>query len=421
MGEVWAARNERTGSDCAVKLLLGSLARCGEAVARFERETRATGQLEHPGIVRVYDAGELGDGRPYLVLELLRGESLDARLKREGRLEAVEVCRVLGLTARALAHAHEAGVVHRDLSAANVFLVRDARKGPPGVKILDFGVSKLLQVAEGERRARRLTGNGSVLGSPEYMSPEQAAGAAGVDARTDVWALGVQAYECLTGTTPFRGSNYNAQIVSIVNQPHRPLRELVPDLDRELVDLVERCLRKNRDERVQSASELAARFEDIGLRLLGEQERSHPDFGRRRSDVPARRAPGWLRAVGSLALAGAGIGLGLWGGAWWMLQAQTPNLERMTVQVPAEALLLKSPQGVIDDEPVVVPVEAEDELEEAPTSKPRRKLPIRRTPPSRKRTPPPAPEPEPEAPKEKPARMVSLPTRDDLPPRPNPY
>ncbi|MGC4066190.1 MAG: serine/threonine-protein kinase [Polyangiaceae bacterium] len=141
MGEVWAARNERTTRDFAIKFLLPELAKEPEALRRFVREAKATGSLRHPNVVMAMDAG-MHDGRPYLVMELLSGESLEARLKRDGRLDALETCILLSQVARALEHAHHSGLIHRDLSSANVFLCDGSDDGPPLVKVLDFGVSK---------------------------------------------------------------------------------------------------------------------------------------------------------------------------------------------------------------------------------------------------------------------------------------
>ncbi len=262
MGEVWLARNERTRGDCAIKVLLPGLARNSEALQRFVREARATGQLKHPGIVQVFDAGKTGDGRPYLVMELLSGESLAERLVRETLLAPGETCVLMSQIARAVEYAHRMGVVHRDLSTSNVFLVRPPEGGPPVPKIVDFGVSKLADTASG------CTLNGALLGSPAYMSPEQAEGAEGVDARTDVWSLGVLLYQCLSGRLPFEGRNHNSTMLAVITRAHPPLVEWAPELDPELCALVEGCLIKNRDDRVQTASEVGEALERIGRRLL---------------------------------------------------------------------------------------------------------------------------------------------------------
>ena len=344
MGEVWLARNQRTHGDCAIKILLPELARSGEAMARFAREARATGQLKHPGIIQVFDAGKTEDGRPYLVMELLVGESLEQRLARQGPMSPGEACVLLSQVARSLQHAHQMGVVHRDLSASNVFLVRSREGGAPTPKIVDFGVSKLLGA-----RGGGCTLSGTLLGSPAYMSPEQAEGAEGVDARTDVWSLGVLLYQSLSARMPFDERNANATMLAIVSRPHVPLLEWAPELDRELGALVEGCLVKDRSERVQTAMHVADSLERIGRRLLRSRNESSLTPRRRLTDrlPPApirqapmprrvRRAPGplWL-ALGTGVL---GIVIGVLIGAKWggeMPRKPTANRVRAAARVLA--------------------------------------------------------------------------------------
>ncbi len=266
MGEVWEARHERTRCEVAVKILLPSLARNAEARLRFVREARATARVHHPAIIRVFDAGALSDGRPYLVMELLRGEPLSEWLGREGRLAPLEACALFAEVARGLAVAHANGVCHRDLSSANVFLVRSPDGSLPRPKILDFGVSK---IDEPESAQHPVTLSGSLLGSPAYMSPEQASGAESVDARTDVWSLGVLLYQSLTGVVPFRARTQHAVLLAIISQPHLPLAEVLPGVDRALADAVEGCLVKDPEQRFGSALEVAERLERVGRRLAG--------------------------------------------------------------------------------------------------------------------------------------------------------
>jgi serine/threonine protein kinase len=174
---------------------------------------------------------------------------------------------ILSQVATGLALAHAAGVVHRDLSASNIFLARNSDGGEPIPKILDFGVSKRVGP---NFDGQSTTSNGAVLGNPVYMSPEQAMGAETVDARTDVWALGVVMYQCLTGTVPFRSNNYNALMVDIMTRPHRPILQLMPALDAEIADIIEQCLQKERELRFGSAQELGTRLASIARRLAGD-------------------------------------------------------------------------------------------------------------------------------------------------------
>jgi serine/threonine-protein kinase len=276
MAEVWSATNVLTGREFAIKLILPSLCRNSEAVERFFLEAEAAGRLRHPSIVDVFDVGRTNEGRPFLVMERLRGESLEQRLRERGRLRELETCVLVSQLARALSMAHEAGVVHRDLSTANVFL-SSGSDGGEVPKILDFGVSKITDRGLGNRVR---TGDGAVLGSPGYMSPEQACGAENVDHQSDVWSLGVLAYECLSGRTPFTALNYNALMLAIVTVPHRPLGELMREIDPELVGIVESCLVKDRAHRTRNALVLGEQLEAVARRLA---------LGRRVAG-PSRRA-----------------------------------------------------------------------------------------------------------------------------------
>ncbi len=280
MGEVWSAWHCYTDRDFAIKLLLPELAEHEEALGRFFQEAQATGQLMHPSIIQVYDVGQLEDGRPFLVMELLEGESLEARLARETVLDSLEVCLIFSQVAQALKLAHEKGIIHRDLSTANVFLAAQSY-GPPIPKILDFGVSKNLGPNyDGKIR----TGSGAVLGSPDYMSPEQAGGAADVDPRTDLWAIGVQMYECISGACPFRAANYNALMIDIMTREHRPLSDAMPSVDADLAQIVDLCLKKDREDRLPSAAELAERLEQLALSLAEQQGLERPGPRRRATD-----------------------------------------------------------------------------------------------------------------------------------------
>ncbi len=278
---MWSARNELTNHDFAIKFLLPALARRDDAVERFVREAKATGQLRHPNLVKVFDAGRTRDGRPYLVMELLEGESLEDRLSRVGRLPETATCLLMSQVARALHAAHCAGVVHRDLSSANVFLVPSEDESSETPKILDFGVSKFLGPVLDERVR---TEGGAVLGSPAYMSPEQAQGASSVDGRTDLWALGVLMYECLCGERPFKGSNYNALIYSIISAPHRSLQDRAPDVHPELARLVDSCLVKDPGAREYSARAVAERLEGLAWNLSSTGRSSDAGPRRRATD-----------------------------------------------------------------------------------------------------------------------------------------
>jgi serine/threonine protein kinase len=273
MGEVWAARNELTNRDFAIKFLLPEFNQNSEAFERFVREAKTTGTLQHPSVVDVYDVALGPEGRPFIVMELLHGEELEAHIERKGSLSPLQTAAYFSQIAAGLQLAHDAGVVHRDLSTNNIFLAR-GNDGAVLPKILDFGVSKTVGPSfDGES----VTSDGAVLGNPIFMSPEQARGAREVDGRTDVWALGVGMYECLTGRAPFRNNNYNALMVDIMTHPHRPIRELLPTLDSELGEVIEECLEKDRERRLSSAREMSRRLGAIARRLAtdpGELDRT---------------------------------------------------------------------------------------------------------------------------------------------------
>jgi serine/threonine protein kinase len=213
VGEVWRARHVALNSRVAIKFLQPASAQRESAKRRFTTEAQLTAQLKTPHAVQVFDFGITDDGQPYLVMELLEGETLGLRLQRLKRLGVAETVRILGQAARALQRAHQLGVVHRDFKPDNIVIYPDD-EGNDQVKVLDFGVAKLVGALEhgadvdpdrpvGESTS--FTRTGAVLGTPLYMAPEQIRDATHVDSRVDIWALGVVAFECLTGRPPFTG------------------------------------------------------------------------------------------------------------------------------------------------------------------------------------------------------------------------
>lgn len=210
MGSVWLAQHLTLRSPVAIKLIDAEIAGNPEALGRFLREAQAAASLRSPHVVQILDHG-VDSGVPFIVMELLEGESLASRLERLGRLSPEETSRVLTQIARAMTKAHEAGVVHRDLKPDNVFLVRNDEEEI--AKVLDFGIAK--SQSHGLATVSSATRTGSVLGTPYYMSPEQAEGAKSVDHRTDVWAMGVIACECLVGVKPFDAETLGALLLAI--------------------------------------------------------------------------------------------------------------------------------------------------------------------------------------------------------------
>jgi serine/threonine protein kinase len=242
MGEVWAARDLLLDRAVAVKVLGGALAGDGRAAERLRREARAAARLEHPSIARVLDLGEQ-DGRPYLVMELLEGESLAARIDRAGAMAAPEAARVVAAVADALAAAHRAGVVHRDVKPGNVFLTPDGE-----VKVLDFGIASAAGAAA-------LT-TGEMLGTPAYLAPERVLGHPATPA-ADIYALGVVLYELLAGRRPFDdGSDIELAMAHVHAHP-RPLALAAPSAPPFLVAACEQAMAKDPSARPSSAAAFA--------------------------------------------------------------------------------------------------------------------------------------------------------------------
>ncbi len=246
MGAVYEALQEDLGRRVAVKVLHPYLAHDADLVARFRREAEAAARLGHANIVQVTDFGRPDDGAVFLVMELLAGAPLSAVIDRDGRLPPERVATIAWQVLSALEAAHRAHLVHRDLKPDNIFLTSVSGVGDV-VKLLDFGIAKLV-AGEGSG----MTATGAVLGTPAYMAPEQARGAP-VDARVDLYALGVVMYEALSGRMPYAGNNYNAVIAAILTEDPPGLAELRPDLDPALVAVVERAMARSPDARFDSA------------------------------------------------------------------------------------------------------------------------------------------------------------------------
>ena len=240
MGVVCEAEHLEIGKRLAIKVIDASLAGMSDIATRFRREARAASLVESQHIVQVFDVGTDEALGLYLVMEHLTGEDLSARLAREKRLPADVAVRIALQVARALAKAHEAGVVHRDLKPANIFLC-EREDDPPLVKILDFGISKVIDASRAESTLA-LTRAGTVVGTPQYMSPEQARGER-VDEKTDVWALGLVLYEMLAGRPAYPElPTYEAFIILLASHPPDPLRTVAPWVPEGLADLVHHAI-----------------------------------------------------------------------------------------------------------------------------------------------------------------------------------
>ncbi len=250
MGRVYEGRHPDTKKQVAIKVLHPEVANDAVAVERFKREFETAEEFEHPNIVEVKEFGETGDGSWFMTMEYLSGEELSATIAREGSLSPDRALRIVCQLADALDHAHSFGVIHRDLKPDNVFLVR-ADEGDV-VKVLDFGSVKL-QMETGPK----LTAFGTTLGSPYYMSPEQAMGKLDVDQRTDVFAIGAILWEMATGKVAFEGSNVAQILMKIVNQDPPPPSSLNPRYPAAFDEVVLRGVRKDKTQRPGSAGAFA--------------------------------------------------------------------------------------------------------------------------------------------------------------------
>ena len=251
MGQVYRARPMGGGDEVAIKILLKEHVENAGVVARFLREARAARVVEHPNVVKVIDIGRDAESRPFIVQELLRGEDLSKLLKVTRKLSPSLAVELLIPVGDAMAFAHERGVVHRDLKPGNIFITFVGGKRTP--KVLDFGISHLMEADDGTR----LTSTGMSLGTPAYMAPEQIMASKEIDARADVWSLGVILYQLVAGRLPFaKAESAGALYVQICTTEAPPLEKTVPGVPREYARIVARCLRPERKDRYPSAAEL---------------------------------------------------------------------------------------------------------------------------------------------------------------------
>jgi serine/threonine-protein kinase len=265
MGGVYAATPVGGGAEVAVKVLsVADPAARARIAGRFAREARAVTALKCPYIVSVLDAGSddrAGDQRPYLVMELLQGEDLGQRLRREGRIPLRDVLHIAAQILVALGAAHEAGVIHRDLKPDNVFLTNQ----DGACKLLDFGMSKLAP-RENQTLALALTKKGMAVGTPFYMAPEQARAAEDVDGRVDLWALGAIMFECLAGRPPFVATTQEQILLAICTTDAPDVRALQPEVPSKVAKLIARALSRDRARRFLSAWQMLSAIVEIAPR-----------------------------------------------------------------------------------------------------------------------------------------------------------
>jgi serine/threonine-protein kinase len=376
MGVVYEVSHARLHGRYALKLMNPEFAADQAALSRFRREAQVTSSLRHPNIVQVIDFDQTEDGRPFLAMEFLDGPTLGDHLDAHGPLPLPAAIAILRQVADALEVAHKAGVVHRDLKPENVVLVPQD-EGRFLVKLLDFGLSKM------KAASLHITGTAALLGTPTYMTPEQALGEVDkVDARTDQYALGTMAWEMLVGQPPFRGDSVHAVLYQIIHQAPPAARGLAPGVER----VLRRALAKDRDERFASV----AAFAEALVRTADENPSAPPVV--REGERPRRRSPAMV-----LLAASAGLGLtalGLWG-PWRERKRESPEPPPRPAVLPAIAA---PPDAAVAKAPALTPdaaakVAAPPPRERHPRA--RRPSPVPAMAPASAPPVPPAPEPTP--------------------------
>ncbi|MEQ8786588.1 MAG: DUF1080 domain-containing protein [Pirellulaceae bacterium] len=290
MGVVFRAEDPRLKRQVALKAMKPAVAASRSSRDRFVREAQATAAIEHDNIVHIYEVDE-DRNIPFIAMQFLRGETLRTRLLRDRRLEPSELLRIGGQVAAGLQAAHERGLIHRDIKPDNIWL----EEGTDRVKILDFGLVRSATDDAG------LTQTGIVVGTPRYMAPEQAQGDS-IDHRCDLFSLGSVLYHMAAGKTPFGGSSLTATLIAVSQADCRPLREICPDLDPELISLITRLLSKNRDERPQSAAEVVGELAALEGNVSVERSRKGQHEKPQRPQSPGSRRP-LLYAGGLVAIA----------------------------------------------------------------------------------------------------------------------
>lgn len=262
MGIVVAAHHVQLDERVAIKFLLPEALENQEAVARFAREARAAVKIKSEHVVRVFDVGALDTGAPYMVMEYLEGGDLAAWLRQQGPLSVEQAVEFVLQASEAIADAHALGIVHRDLKPANLFCVRRS-DGLLSLKVLDFGISKVTKASSSAPNLG-MTDTSMMIGSPLYMSPEQMHSSRDVDARTDIWAVGVILYELLAGTSPFTGESLPEVVTKATSHPVPPLAGHRPGLPPDLEAVIQKCLEKDREQRYRNVAELAAALAPFG-------------------------------------------------------------------------------------------------------------------------------------------------------------
>ena len=310
MGSVYAAHHVQLGTKLAIKVLLPELLSDEAAIERFDREARAAAKITDENVVRILDVGQLESGAPYMVMEFLEGQDAAIHLKEHGRLPIDQAIDAMLQACAAVAAAHALHIIHRDIKPSNLFFVPRSA-GRPLVKVLDFGVSKIL--VGGNNETGQVTKTGSILGSPGYVPPEQWFSSRAADKRSDIWALGLVLYEFLTGRLPFDEVSIPILATKIAYEPAPPPSQLRPEIPPDLEQVILRCLAKSPDDRFQDVAALAEALEGCQRRLQGQGDSSvnHPlRLNPAVLDQWRRSIPPWMQAASVVLALAAMVGLG---------------------------------------------------------------------------------------------------------------
>jgi serine/threonine protein kinase len=341
MGVVYKARDLRLGRFAALKVLPVEKVADPERMRRFVQEAKAASALNHPNIITIYDINQ-ADGVDFIAMEYVEGKTLDRVIPRNGlRLSEVLKCAIQ--IAAALGRAHSAGIIHRDIKPGNIMVTQDGH-----VKVLDFGLAKLTEVVEGDSQAPTApmkapdengTQEGAILGTVAYMSPEQAEGKK-IDARTDIFSFGSLLYEMTTGRRAFAAETKIATLAAILNKEPLPIREIAPDVPRDLEKIIARCMRKDLNRRFQGMADIKVALDE----LREESESGKLDTGApatviREGSFISRR---WAALMLAVVIVGAGI-------VWWLTRTRVTPLSRV-----ASLIRLTSDSGLTTD-PAISP------------------------------------------------------------------
>jgi serine/threonine protein kinase len=368
MGEVWAATQTLTRKSVALKFLLaneggGEGKRHQEdSRRRFLREARAACAVRHPNVVQIHDVIQLEDGSPVMVMELLEGETLEERLKREGRLSIGDLAAVMLRVISAVGTAHALGIVHRDLKPDNIFL-SETLEGVE-VKVLDFGIAKLTALEGDAALTGGLTNTGAMLGTPYYMSPEQAFGEERVDHRADIWSLGIILYRAISGVLPTQADNIGQILKLVMTNAIPPLSEVAPHTPADLAELVSRMLQQDVTKRPQDLNHvkpILERYagmvvEDFDAPVMGSTAASTLHSGATaqagaQAIAPSRRRTPWIFVgIGAALVASGAIALS---GRTTVEIANPPTEPVITASIEAASSPSETLSSATVSEPVV--------------------------------------------------------------------